>query len=275
MAVVSSERAGGEAARLLGQLGLTQNEAKAYASLLEGSPVAAAEVARRAGVPRPKVYEALASLQQKGFVVVTTSRTVLYRAILPQVALPAWLEQREHERRLTAEADERAAGELAALLPAQQHQGLPHELEYLEPLVGRARTTATLERLIDATERTRDMSQQPPFLQPQGRWNVAEVAARRRAVRVRVLYTPDAIRDPSRYAALAAAGGAVRVKPTVPMKLLVSDGVRAMLSLRDPATGEQGLTSAVVRHPDLVGPLQLLFQREWRQGRPIKEGVVG
>jgi len=62
---------------------------------------------------------------------------------------------------------------------------------------------------------------------------------------------------------VAEAGGQVRVTDTVPMKLLVRDAVEAMISLCDSLTGEQGLTSAVIRHPDLVRALQLLFEREW------------
>jgi hypothetical protein len=98
---------------------------------------------------------------------------------------------------------------------------------------------------------------------------VAEAAAVRRGVEVRVLYTRAAVADRSRYRALAGAGGAVRVADSVPMKLLVRDGVEAMLSLRNPQTGEQGLTSVVIHHPDLVGPLQLLFDREWEAAAPL------
>ncbi len=82
----------------------------------------------------------------------------------------------------------------------------------------------------------------------------------------------EALADDDRDRALLDAGGEIRVAPGVPMKLLVRDGVEAMISLRDPATGQQGLTSAVIRHPDLVGPLQLLFNREWRKARRMAPG---
>jgi len=86
---------------------------------------------------------------------------------------------------------------------------------------------------------------------------------------VRVLYTEEAALDERRWRPLVEAGGAARVTDAVPMKLLVRDGVEAMISLRDPVTGAQGLTSAVIRHPDLVGPLQLLFDKEWKRGRRL------
>ena len=142
-------------------------------------------------------------------------------------------------------------------------------------MVGRARTSEMLEQLVGGATRTLHMLQQPPFLQARSRWNEAEAAAARRGVEVRVLYTEEAVLDDRRWRALVEAGGDVRVSDVVPMKLLVRDGVEAMISLRDPVTGEQGLTSAVIRHPDLVGPLQLLFDREWKRGRRLPTAPQG
>ena len=258
-------------ARIAGlvELGLTLTEARAYVGLLQLAPATAAEVAERAGVPRPKVYEALRALEQRGFCSVGGGRVATFEPVPAELALAGWLRHREQDRRLAAEQDERLADELVRLLPAPGERQARAAFDYLEALFGRARTSEALERVIGAAERTVDMIQQPPFLQPRSRWNVAEVEAVERGVRVRVLYTPEAIADEHRYADLRRAGGEVRVAERVPMKLLVRDGVEAMISLRDPVTGRQGITSAVIRHPDLVGPLQLLFRREWRAARPL------
>src|SRR5205807_3364011 len=65
-AAAASGREGGEAeaTRLLTELGLAVNEARVYLALLRffDSPTAA-EAASAAGVPRPKVYEALQALE--------------------------------------------------------------------------------------------------------------------------------------------------------------------------------------------------------------------
>jgi hypothetical protein len=114
------------------------------------------------------------------------------------------------------------------------------------------------------------MIQQPPFLQPRSRWGVAEVDAAGRGVDVRVIFTPAGIADDERYAPLLDNGISVRLRDVVPMKLLVRDGVEAMVSLRDPLTGKQSLVSAVIHHPDLVGPLALLFEREWEGAQPVE-----
>ena len=54
----------------------------------------------------------------------------------------------------------------------------------------------------------------------------------------------------------------------VRMKLLICGPDRALISLRDAATGEQSSLSTVVRHPDLVEPLRLLFEQHWSEATP-------
>lgn len=252
---------------LLVEFGLTLNEGRAYTALLQLGTATAAEVARTAGVPRQKVYDTLRTLEDRGFLRSTAAGVTAHTPVPPTEALGVWLRQREHERRLAAEHDEALAEKLRQRLP-RPRRAKPR-LEELEAIVGRARTSEALERLVDSAERTLHMMQQPPFLQARSRWNEAESAAAARGVEVKILYTHDAVADERRWRPLADAGGEVRVTEAVPMKLLVRDGVEAMISLRDPVTGEQGMTSAVIRHPDLVRPLQLLFEREWRRGRRV------
>jgi sugar-specific transcriptional regulator TrmB len=48
------------------QVGLSEYEARAYCALLTGPPANGYQVAQRSGVPRAKVYEALARLVQRG-----------------------------------------------------------------------------------------------------------------------------------------------------------------------------------------------------------------
>ena len=56
------------------------------------------------------------------------------------------------------------------------------------------------------------------------------------------------------------------------MKLLVSAADCALISLRDAVTGEQSPLSTVVRHPDLVEPLRLLFEQHWSDATPYPTG---
>jgi sugar-specific transcriptional regulator TrmB len=257
------------AVRRLGELGLTQNEARVYVALLRGGEPTAAEVAAAAAVPRPKVYEALGALEGRGFCRGSAGRVRRFRAVDPATALAGWVALRDRDREAAAHRDQAVRAELEALLPrpeASSPVGVP---DFIEAISGRNPTTVALEDVIGRARDTLWEMLQPPFLQPRSRWNRIEADAARRGVDVRVVYTPDAVAEPGRVAGIVAAGGQARVAEQLPMKLLIRDGEEALISLRDAQTGAQSVTSARVRHPDLVAPLATLFTQVWEQARPL------
>ena len=82
-------------------LGLTGSEAAVYAHLVRRSPATGYGVARAIGKPVANTYKALASLEEKGAVVVDDSGSRLCRAVPPDEFL-ARLERQFHERRSRA-----------------------------------------------------------------------------------------------------------------------------------------------------------------------------
>jgi len=262
---------GDELTRWLTELGLSPNEARLYLALLRLGEGTAAELTRESGVPRPKVYEALGALETRGFCIAVPSRVTRYRPIAPATALRDWTRHRDHERSARAERDQTLSETLVDLLPDPPQRSATQSPDYLEAVFGRARTSTALEDIIRRARSSIWMMQQPPFLQPRSRWNIAEVAAIRRGVQLRIIYSPEAAEDPRRFAELAQAGGECRVLPEIPMKLLVRDGVEAFCSLRDAQSGRQTITSVAMRHPDLARPLGLLFRQLWGKAKPIEK----
>jgi sugar-specific transcriptional regulator TrmB len=65
----------------LRRLGLNQYEAQAYLALCLASHSTAGELAENAELPRPRVYDVLEKLQQKGFVALKPGRPVRYAAL--------------------------------------------------------------------------------------------------------------------------------------------------------------------------------------------------
>lgn len=65
----------------LRQLGLNQYEAKAYYALANFGVHTAGELAERASLPRPRIYDVLMELQDKGFVLIQQGRPVKYAAL--------------------------------------------------------------------------------------------------------------------------------------------------------------------------------------------------
>ncbi|MGH2857016.1 MAG: TrmB family transcriptional regulator [Solirubrobacteraceae bacterium] len=261
-----------ELVRALAGLGLTGTQARLYIALLRAGEATAAELANRSGTPRTKVYDALRTLESGGFCAVIAGRVNRYRAASPESALAGWVEHRDQQRAGQAEHDRALVASLLASLPRALQPPAADAPEYIEAVSGRVATSARLEAVIGRAQRTLAMMQQPPWLQPRSRWNRAEIAAARRDVSVRVIYSEQAVRDRERWEPLLDAGGEARVLARLPMKLCVRDGVEAFVSLRDAATGEQGLVSARVRHPDLAAPLALLFDKHWQEATPLRKG---
>jgi HTH-type transcriptional regulator, sugar sensing transcriptional regulator len=259
-----------ELTRMLVALGLTQNESRVYLAILGATELTAGEAAARAGVPRPKVYEALGGLEGRGFCRSAGGRVRRYSAVEPDVALRNWLRHRDHERAALAERDQAHVETLTRLLPRPTAPPAVQVPDFIEAVSGRLPTTEVLEDVISRSQVTLFELLQPPFLQPRPRWNLMEIAAIERGVEVRVVYTPEGLRDARRYEPLMRAGGQVRVTDTLPMKLMIRDEEEALISLRDASTGAQSVTTARVRHPDLVAPLRKLFAEVWSEARPIE-----
>jgi len=74
-------------------LGMTEYEAKVYLALLPEHPVTGYQVAKRAGVPRSMVYEALSRLESRGAVLKTREENAAYyRPVDPAVILERYAE---------------------------------------------------------------------------------------------------------------------------------------------------------------------------------------
>ena len=71
----------------LKSLGLTLYEAKAYIAILKKGVMTSTEVAKEAGIPQPRVYDVLKSLEEKGLILVSKGRPRLYRAENPRTSL--------------------------------------------------------------------------------------------------------------------------------------------------------------------------------------------
>ena len=91
----------GTVRKLMHSLDLTEYETRAYLSLLEYGPLVVSKVTGVSGIPRPKCYDVLKSLQSKGFVSRILSKPMKYQALPVGVAFSSRLLQirKELERR--------------------------------------------------------------------------------------------------------------------------------------------------------------------------------
>jgi HTH-type transcriptional regulator, sugar sensing transcriptional regulator len=260
----------------LNELGLTPNQSRAYVALLRRGPATATEIALRARVPRPKIYDVLQSLERHGLCMSSGDRALRWAAVSPDAALPDLVQRREQERRMQAERDVGLARELAGSLPSTAEAALPGGLPTIEALIGRERIALAFEALVATAEHGLEIVQAQPMVQPTARWNDLEVEALGRGVTVRVLYTPETAADPVRYVPLLRAGGEGRLSERLVLKLAIRDGEEALVALRDPSftADDDGFTSIRIVGTDLVVPLRTLFRREWRHAKMLPRSEI-
>ena len=257
----------------LKDLGLTANEAKVYLGMLGRSTFKAAEIARQADVPRPKVYETINSLMDKGLcfqVPGSDDGVALYSAADPKEGLAAWQQQREEEQRESlARRRIRTADVISALEPihvAGRDETAP--LRYVDVLTDKLRIAQVANAMLaSATEQVLTFDKEP-YAQDPSVLHLHESNAARRGVDVRCIFEAHLAHLTGR---LVASGAQVRLVPRggLPMKLVVADGQAAIYALRDPITGQQSLTSMRVAHPDFAQAMVLLFESLWQNATPL------
>jgi HTH-type transcriptional regulator, sugar sensing transcriptional regulator len=103
-------------------LGLTGSEVKAYVALLKGGTMTASEVSRQARIPYSKVYNALESLHNKGWVEEQKSRPIVYTARPPDTALEELKSRQETVRK---EKEQIALQELMGVYVSRGEQERP------------------------------------------------------------------------------------------------------------------------------------------------------
>ena len=91
-----------EPSMYLKELGLSEYEAGAYACLLRRGVSTAQEVSDGAGVPQPRVYDALDDLSEKGFVDIQPGRPKKFGPVDPDAAIERFCEfkQRQYDDEL-------------------------------------------------------------------------------------------------------------------------------------------------------------------------------
>ncbi len=68
----------------LQKLGLTRYEAKAYIGICNLIESQANDIAEASDIPRSKIYNTLKELNKKGFVTITKTRPIEYKAVSPK-----------------------------------------------------------------------------------------------------------------------------------------------------------------------------------------------
>lgn len=250
------------------RLGLTQYEARAYVALVRRAGSTPAEVAKVAGVPRPRIYDVIASLETKGLASERPGRTARFVATPPDEATSILMgSHRERLQLLEADADA-VRMELGPAFLEGSMQSNP--LDYIELIRSPEAIAKRFFELEQSVEREILVFSKMPTVVRVEENDVGLDVARVREMRS--LYEFSLLDDPVSCDGVQhfiEAGEEVRFVEELPMKLGIIDERIVMLAMVDPVAGEagdSGLTTLVIEHAQLARCLKIAFEQVWATG---------
>jgi HTH-type transcriptional regulator, sugar sensing transcriptional regulator len=253
-----------EAERLLRErFGLNAYEVKLYVSLLAG-PLNAKAAADASGVPLPRTYDTLKSLERKGFATATARG---YVASEPVSALKAVQVGLSEEFQAAHEERARAAAQIAkALAPKFNSRSRGQDDPVMLKGLG-----AISSAFLDVVGRSSDVL----LLVRRGveaKWRFLGLlaGAGRKGIRVRALVPPGVPLRRSDLVAASSAGLEVRKAGGILLDMMVGDESDVIIGV--PAGGEEGSFGAVaiwIRDPSFASSLRRTVEPMWRRARPV------
>ena len=260
----------------LASLGLNAYESAVYLALLVRGGQGSTELAKRAKVPRQRIYDVLRSLEDKGLCAGRDTNPKTFFATDPAVSLPALSAHRaaelERERERTESVARSLAESLGPLFASGRCEGDP--LQYVEALADPARIAARADELAGAARsHVNSLIARPLILSSEQNLRFLRVPLER-GVRYRALYERSALDDSELRGwmdELAEQGQEIRLAPSLPTKMQAFDDEVALLSMQDPVGGTPSFTALAIRHRGAVALLNLAFERLWDEGIPYEK----
>ncbi|MBK3564780.1 MULTISPECIES: LuxR C-terminal-related transcriptional regulator [unclassified Streptomyces] len=244
-------------------VGVSAFEELVYRAILQQPDAGAGGWALLTGTTPAELREACNRLLALGLLQPPDSMGGL-RAVDPRVAIRALIRRRETESELLAStAEEMATAYEAGLLREE-----PSRL--IEVASGEGAIAARLEEMYARAEHEVCLFDTPPYLAPPAPQVDLQADLLKRGIVSRGIYAATALEDPntlSRAWNMVELGEQARVLPSVPLKLLVVDGRRALLPLTSSEAG--GYCAVVVWHSAVTEALQKLFELAWQQATPL------
>jgi hypothetical protein len=259
----------------LTSLGLNGYESAAYIALLSRPELGSADVARRAGIPRQRIYDVLASLVSKGLCIARNSTPKTYSAVDPEIALEllaqdrvaAYDRQRQEAHTLAA----RLSAELAPIFASGRGQNDP--LAYVEVLAGPTRIShRALALAAAASKSVNSCIKRPLILSKEQNWTFLK-APLGRGLRYRALCDREIMEDDDLKGWLMEfrnSGLEIRVAPHLPLKMQSFDDEVVLVSMQDPAGGQPSFTAVAIHNRGAVAMLNLAFEHLWSQAHDFE-----
>lgn len=252
---------------VLEAIGLDDEHTAVYRLLLSTASADVGEIAREARMPVPRVRAVVDELERLGLLARQASAPDRVVASPPSLALRPMLLERE--RRLTE------AHEALVQLSELYRQGAVQRdvPDVVDVVLGPDAVRQRLGQLQAAAEHRVDAFVLREVALLDGSENVEEDLALARGVRYRVIVEAAVLERPGFLDAARSVmplGEEIRVRPTLPTRLFVADGMLALLPMY--SHGERKVSGGLLVHPSgLLDLVNAMFEESWRTSTKLIE----
>ncbi len=249
------------------KIGLTESEAKVYFYLLKKKNFTATEISKLAHVSRPKVYEVLAKLVQRGLCTETFGRVRKYIAVNPKVGFDNLFKEFEEKKKIVSNLSET----LLQLYHSEKENTDP--LDYIQVLREKSRIAEKYNSLQKKAEDQILCFTKAPYVVPVGK-NIEGLNALKRGVTTKTIYE---VKEPLREKIMTGiksfieAGEKAKFYQDLPIKMAVFDNKVVFLALVDKIQSQQGFTTMIVQHPDIAKAFIKMFKDYWQKAMTLEE----
>ena len=256
-------------------LGLTDAAARIYLFLLQESNSTASEVSRATGISRPKTYEYLSRLVDKGLCSEILGSVKKYDATNPVTAFDKIQKQIKEDFDNSTSIVSKLSELLLPIYLAPNKEYDP--LDYIQVIRERDSIINKFESLEQMAEKeVLSLVKLPFVMDMKDTLNPVEFTSLKRNVIFKSIYNREDMDNPllmKAVEAFEAAGEHVRITKLfpIPFKMFIFDMKTIMLTLEDKSVSGPKLTSITVEHLDLAKGLKNIFEMYWSSSVTLEE----
>ena len=256
-------------------LGLTDAASRIYLFLLQEGNSTASEVSRTTGISRPKTYEYLSRLVDKGLCSEILGNVKKYDATNPVTAFDKIQKQINEDYENSTSIVSKLSELLVPIYLAPNKEYDP--LDYIQVIREKDSITKKFETLEKMAEKEVLSLVKLPFVMDMKKTlNPVEFTSLKRNVIFKSIYNREDMNNPFLMKAVESfevAGEHVRITKLfpIPFKMFIFDMKTIMLTLEDKSASGPKLTSITVEHLDLAKGLKNIFEMYWSSSVTLDE----
>jgi len=239
---------------------LSPYESKCYLALVKQGNLLGKEIAEKSGVPPTSVYRNLETLQKRGLVQVVQKEPLVYQAVEPEIALPAYVQSQQEE---LAKIQEQTISELTSI---RKTGVIEKQEDVLEVYSGRKQSYELGKKLIQQSKKEFLLVGRGTQQSILDLIHTLKSAIKRGVTCKFIITTYD--ENKRLIEELKKAGVKIKYNPLRGFSLLIKDREESQIAIKDDKLKEERIVLNI-KNKDLSEAHAHYFDSIWRKSTPL------